>query len=235
MGHMSRAKAFLAHHWQLFALTAAIFALWQTPLVTPLKILVVYLHELSHGLAAIATGGDIEQINVSPNVGGFALTRGGSRFVVLSAGYLGSLLIGVALLMAALRSEADRYVMALLGTVTLLVTALYMRDAFTIAFGALTGAAMLACAKWLSHAVNDLALRVIGLSSMIYVPYDIYDDTIRRPHLRSDAYMLADEIGGATMLWGGLWLAISLAVIAASLRYMLGQASNVHFSDWRHR
>jgi len=44
---MSRAKAFLAHHWQLFALTAAIFALWQTPLVTPLKILVVYLHELS--------------------------------------------------------------------------------------------------------------------------------------------------------------------------------------------
>jgi len=94
---------------------------------------------------------------------------------------------------------------------------------------------LLACAKWLSHAVNDLALRVIGLSSMIYVPYDIYDDTIRRPHLRSDAHMLAHEVGGGTMLWGGLWLIISLVVIAAALRYMLGQASNVHFSDWRHR
>ena len=232
---MEKAKAFLSHHWQLFALTALIFALWQTPLVLPLKILVVYLHELSHGIAAIATGGDIEQLNVSPKVGGFALTRGGSRFVVLSAGYLGSLLIGMALLVAALRSEADRYVMAVLGTVTLLVTALYMRDAFTITFAAITGVAMLACAKWLSHAVNDLALRVIGLSSMMYVPYDIYDDTIRRPHLRSDAYMLAEEIGGATMVWGALWLVISLVVIAAALRFALGQASNVHFSDWRHR
>ena len=232
---MEKAKAFLSGHWQLLALITLIFALWQTPLVTPLKILVVYLHELSHGVAAIVTGGDIVQINVSPDIGGFAMTRGGSRFLILTAGYLGSLLIGVALLMAALRSNADRYVMAALGMVTLLVTAFYMRDLFTITFGAITAAAMLACAKWLSHAVNDLALRVIGLSSMIYVPYDIYDDTIRRPHLRSDAYMLADEIGGATMLWGGLWLIISLAVIAASLRYMLGQASNVHFSDWRHR
>jgi hypothetical protein len=232
---MQRAKAFLAHHWQLFALITLIFALWQTPLVTPLKILVVYLHELSHGIAAIVTGGEIVEISISPDIGGVIWTRGGSRFLVLSAGYLGSLLIGVALLVIALRSTADRLVMALLGGVTLLVTALYMRDLFTVGFGALTGAAMLACAKWLSHAVNDLALRVIGLSSIIYVPYDIYDDTIRRPHLRSDAHMLAHEVGGATMFWGGLWLIISLVVIGASLRFMLGQASNVHFSDWRHR
>lgn len=204
-------------------------------MVIPLKILVVFLHELSHGAAAVLTGGDIEQIEISPNIGGSIITRGGSRFVVLTAGYLGSLLIGVVLLLVALRGTIDRFVMAVMGTVTLLVTALYMRDLFTIAFGSLAGAAMLGCGKWLSHAVNDLALRVIGLSSMIYVPFDIYDDTLRRPHVRSDARMLAEEIGGATMMWGGLWLIISLMVIAWALRYGLGQASNVSFAALRNR
>lgn len=230
---MARLGAFLKGHWQLLVLTGAIFALWQTPVVVPLKILVVFLHELSHGAAAVLTGGDIERIEVSPRIGGSILTRGGSRFLVLTAGYLGSLLIGVTLLLVALRGTADRFVMAFMGTVTLLVTALYIRDLFTMAFACLAGAAMLGCAKWLSHAVNDLALRVIGLSSMIYVPFDIYDDTLRRPHVRSDARMLAEEIGGATMMWGGLWLIISLMVIAWALRFGLGQASNVTFGRLR--
>jgi len=119
---LDRLKAFFAGHWQLLALMVVVFALWPTPVVAPLKLLVVYLHELSHGLAAILTGGSIEQLNASPQMGGFAVTRGGSRFAILTAGYLGSLVFGVALLLAALRSEADRYVTAGLGAVTLLVT-----------------------------------------------------------------------------------------------------------------
>ncbi|MEM9583461.1 MAG: M50 family metallopeptidase [Pseudomonadota bacterium] len=208
---------------------ALIFALWQTPLVLPLKILVVFFHELSHGLAAILTGGDIVEINVSRQVGGYAITRGGNRFAVLSAGYVGSLVLGAGLLVSALRSVADRVVMAALGAVTLLVTLLYLSDMFTLAFGLLTGLAMLACAKWLSLQVNDMVLRVIGLNSMIYVPYDIFDDTIRRAHLRSDARMLAEEFGGATVIWGAVWLLISLCVIVLTLRVALRQPSNLTF------
>lgn len=226
---IARLRAFLHGHWQLFALLALIFALWQTPLVLPLKILVVFFHELSHGLAAILTGGDIVEINVSRQVGGYAITRGGNRFAVLSAGYVGSLVLGAGLLVSALRSVADRVVMAALGAVTLLVTLLYLSDMFTLAFGLLTGLAMLACAKWLSLQVNDMVLRVIGLNSMIYVPYDIFDDTIRRAHLRSDARMLAEEFGGATVIWGAVWLLISLCVIVLTLRVALRQPSNLTF------
>jgi len=62
---------------------------------------------------------------------------------------------------------------------------------------------------------------------MIYAPLDIFDDTIRRAHLRSDARILAEQVGGSTMLWGGLWLLISVAVIAITLRYGLPQNSNI--------
>jgi hypothetical protein len=217
----------LKGHWQLILITIAVFALWSTPLALPLKILVVFLHELSHGLAAVLTGGSIEAISLSAQQGGHAITRGGNGFIILSAGYLGSLLLGVMLLLIALRTNADRATLGLFGLITLLVTLLYIRDLFPLVFCTIIGLAMLSTAWFLSRPINDFALRVIGLSSVIYVPYDIFSDTIARSELRSDAYMLAEQFGGPTVLWGGLWLVLSLAVIAFCMRYAIGEESNL--------
>ncbi|MEL6681027.1 MAG: M50 family metallopeptidase [Pseudomonadota bacterium] len=221
--------ASLKGHWQLLLLTALVFALWQTPIVDPLKILIVFFHELSHAIATILTGGEVISLSVSSDQGGVVWSRGGNRFLTLTAGYLGSLLIGVALLLAATRSKADRGVMAACGAVMLVVAGLYIRDIFALFFALGTGVAMLAMARFLGHTANDLALRVMGLSSMIYVPYDIFSDTIARSNLRSDARMLAEEFGGTTIMWGGLWLVLSLIVIGWCLRYGLGPSSNLEF------
>ncbi len=211
-------------------LTALVFALWQSPAVVPLKILVVFFHEVSHAIATVVTGGDVVSLSISNRFSGEVWSRGGNRFITLTAGYLGSLLIGVGLLIAATRTKADRAIMAGCGVVTLVIAGLYVRDLFALGFTAGTGIAMLLMAWFLGHAANDLVLRVMGLASMIYVPYDIFSDTIARSNLRSDARMLAEEFGGTTMIWGGIWLLISLGVIAACLRYGLGTSSNI---KWR--
>ena len=208
-------------------ITAVVFALWNTPVVVPLKILIVFFHELSHAIAAWLTGGSVESISLSPQQGGLTATRGGNVFLTMSAGYLGSLLIGVLVFLVAVRSHADRVVMGMLGAVLLLVAALFIREWFALAFTVGTGLVMLASARYVPHDVNDLALRVIGLTSMIYVPLDIFSDTIARSGIRSDAYMLAERFGGATVILGGLWLLISLAVIGVCFRYGLGERSNV--------
>lgn len=219
--------SWLRGHWQLLALTALVFALWQTPLVVPLKILIVFLHEVSHALAAMATGGSVESISVSTAQGGLTVTRGGSLFAILTAGYLGSLSIGALILLIALRTHWDRALMGALGLAMLLITALYIREGFAFAFGLGGGVLMLAMAWFLPRDINDMALRLIGLTSLIYVPWDIFNDTIQRAGLRSDAYMLAEQFGGVTMLWGGLWLVLSALVIWLSLRHGLGKASNI--------
>lgn len=220
-------------HWQMLVITAAILALWFTPVIIPLKILIVFFHELSHALAAWVTGGSVESIRISPQQGGVTVTRGGNVFLQMSAGYLGSLLIGVLLFLAAVRSHADRIMMAVLGAVMLLIAALYIRDVFALAFITGGGVLMLVMARFLLRDVNDLVLRVVGLTSMIYVPMDIFSDTIARSELRSDAYMLAERFGGATMLWGGLWLLVSLVVIGLCLRYGMGRHSNIKRSSSR--
>jgi hypothetical protein len=217
----------LRGHWQLLLLTAAVFALWQTPFVVPLKILIVFFHEASHAIASVITGGEVVSLTVSPNQGGLVISRGGSRFWTLTAGYLGSLLIGAGLLLAATRTRADRKIMAVCGIVMLVLAGLYVREFFALGFVVGAGVAMLLAARFLGHNTNDLILRVIGLTSMIYVPYDIFSDTIARSTLRSDARMLAEEFGGTTQIWGGLWLLVSLIVIGFCLRFILGRNSNL--------
>lgn len=211
----------------MIVLCVAIFVLWPTNAVYPLRLLVVLKHEFSHALATILTGGSVEMLSVNAMEGGKVLARGGNRFVTLSAGYVGSLLIGTTLLLTAVNTRADRFAMAAMGGLILLFTLLYTSEPFAVLFCLLTATAMLTAAFCLPHGVNDMILRVIGLTSMIYVPYDIFSDTIARAHLNSDARMLAEEIGGTTMLWGVLWLAISLGVIFLSLRYGLGTRSNL--------
>ncbi|MEL6685275.1 MAG: M50 family metallopeptidase [Pseudomonadota bacterium] len=208
-------------------LTAAVFACWQTAAIVPLKILIVFFHEASHAIATLLTGGEVVSLSVSADQGGLVLSRGGSRFWTLTAGYLGSLLIGVTLLIAATKTTWDRQIMALTGIITLVIAGFYVREVFALGFTIGTGIAMIAAAAMLNHSVNDMILRVIGLTSMIYVPYDIFSDTIARSNLRSDARMLAEEFGGTTVMWGGLWLVISLIIIWWSIRRILGRSSNL--------
>jgi hypothetical protein len=97
---------------------------------------------------------------------------------------------------------------------------------FSVAFGLAMALAMGLAATFLGQGWNDLLLRVIGLTSMIYVPYDIYRDTIARSSLLSDARMLAREFGGATMLWGAAWFVASLALICSTLFFSVKSAAD---------
>jgi hypothetical protein len=201
----------------LLILLVLIFILWEYPVLVPLKLLVVFFHESSHALATVLTGGRVAEMVVVAQQGGHVMSLGGSRFVILSAGYLGSLLWGVVIYFLATGTHWDRLVMFVLGLCIGAITIVFVSNSFALAFGLLTAVAMILAAKFLNRDINDLLLRVIGLTSVMYVVLDIYSDTIARAHLRSDARMLAEEFGGATVLWGGLWITISVAVFGACL------------------
>ena len=54
-------------------------------------------------------------------------------------GYLGLLLIGLALLLAALKTKADRIIMSACSAGLLLIAALYIRGCFALIFSGATG------------------------------------------------------------------------------------------------
>lgn len=189
----------------------AVYVLWNTPVVYPLKIFVVFLHEISHGLAAVATGGSIVRIELSANEGGLCVTRGGSRFLTASAGYLGSMLWGALLLVAGARTRLDRALVALVGFFVVVVTLLYVRTGFGLVYGVGAGAALLAVAASLSAGVSDTLLRVIGTVSCLYAPWDIASDVLLRDARGSDAQAIAAITGLPAVIWGVIWFVLATA------------------------
>ncbi|MBI2841671.1 MAG: M50 family metallopeptidase [Acidobacteria bacterium] len=201
----------------LAAIFVAIALLWGTVIVTPLKIFVVLLHEISHGVAAVATGGEIVRIEVNPEQGGICYTRGGNGFVTLSAGYLGSMLWGALILIAAARTRYDRYISGAIGAFILIVALLYVRNLFGFAAALLFALALILCGWKLSGPTNDFVLKVIGMTSCLYAVLDIVDDVLRRPGIGSDADMLAQNTGIPSLAWGALWVLSSVVTTAFSL------------------
>ena len=192
--------------------------LWDSFVAYPFRVFVVFLHEISHGLAAIATGGSIEAIGLSFDEGGACLTRGGWRFLTLNAGYLGSLLWGAFFLLVGARRRRARPAILAIGAFTLVVTVLYVRTPFGLLYGVAAGAGLLVVASRLSPAVSEVLLAAIGVMSCLYAVWDVASDVLVRDTAGSDAAALAQLTGVPTAVWGTLWVTASLAVIATTAR-----------------
>jgi hypothetical protein len=81
----------IAHQLLLFAI---VLLLWKIPMVNPIKLVVVLVHELSHTIAAYLTGGAVFGIAIDPGGAGITLGMDGNRLLIMAAGYVGSLLFG---------------------------------------------------------------------------------------------------------------------------------------------
>ena len=201
-----------------------VWLLWWSPVIYPLKLFVVLLHEASHAAMAVATGGEIQRIVVTPDQGGVCYCPGGNAFLTLSAGYLGSLGWGAAILMLARTSRpGPRNVTTAIGVAVLALTALYVRNGFGILFGALFGAALIAL-RSAGRTVHVLTLTGLGLTSGLYALLDIKSDVLDRPYLESDARLLAEMTGVPTVVWGVLWIGLGAAVCVWLFRRTLERA-----------
>jgi hypothetical protein len=203
---------------------ALVWILWWSPVIYPLKLFVVLLHEASHAAVAVATGGEIQRIVVTSDQGGVCYCPGGNAFLSLSAGYLGSLGWGALILgLARAKRPAPRNTSTAIGAAVLVLTALYVRNAFGIAFGALFGAALIAL-RSTGRTVHVLVLTGLGLTSCLYALLDIKSDILDRPYLRSDARMLAELTGVPTLVWGVFWIGLGSAVAWWLFRRALARA-----------
>jgi hypothetical protein len=203
----------------LLGIFVVVALLWNTWVVWPLKILVVFLHEISHGIMAWLTGGTVDHFEFVPQEGGLAMTRGGSSFLISSAGYLGSLIWGAFILVLASRTNWDKWIVAVIGLDLVLVTVFLVpvSNSFGFIFGLVAGVALLAVAKWLPNAVSDYLLKIVGITSCGYAILDIYSDAIARDIPSSDAGRLTQSTGIPAAVWGGLWIVLGVAVAVLAM------------------
>jgi len=199
-------------------LGAAFVFLFDSPFVYPFRLFVVFLHEVSHGIAAFLTGGEVLSIGIGSNEGGVCVTRGGWPFAILNAGYLGSLLWGAAFLALGANRRNAPPVLGAIGVFTLTAAALYVRTPFGLAYAVVAGLVLVGVAAKLPVGASEALLAAIGVMSALYAVADVASDVLRRHSVQSDAAALARLTGVPAVVWGVVWIAISIAVLAALVR-----------------
>lgn len=217
-----------------FALLSVL--LWRLPFIGllfyPFRLFNTFVHELSHGVAAVATGGEFLRFVIHPNGGGKAQVRGGSTFVMASAGYLGAALFGAAVLFLVASALADRTLLVLLGCSVCILTLVFVRNVFGFVAGLLLACMLVAAGFYLRERYVTALLMLLAIqtslsaldSLVVLMRVSLHP---RGAELQSDAQILAQDTGIPAIIWALLWCLISIAmiVVAVTLAYRAGALS----------
>jgi hypothetical protein len=210
--------------WLVLGLALATVLLMRLPLIGllfyPFQLFGTFVHELSHGFAALLTGGGFERFAVHPDLSGVAYVRGGVSWIVASAGYLGSAIFGSALVWLAARGAPARTVLAGLGITLGLLCLLFVRNLFGIAGGLLLAAALWFAGRSLSALWAEGLLLFLAVQMMLNAVDSLFAllhiSTFGGPH--NDAAIMAGLTGIPALFWALLWTVSAIAILAWSLR-----------------
>jgi hypothetical protein len=192
----------------------------------PLTLFTTWVHEMGHGLAALAVGGQFEHLEIYRNAGGLAFAYakpGWQEAFVAAGGLLAPPLLGALILAIVHGPRRARTCLALLAAALVASMAVYVRTPVGIV--SMTAVALaLGVAAWRAapdHRVIlaqvlavvlalDTVTRMIGYAFMSHVRLNGAND-------RSDAGNIADNLGGPLFVWGIAITVLALAMLAAGL------------------
>ncbi len=215
------------HREVLIVLALAIVSLllWRAPFVGllfyPFRLFGVFVHEISHGLAAMITGGEFHRFAVHPNLSGVALAEGGIRWIIVSAGYVGSAIFGGLLVILAARGSPARRVLLGWGVALGLLCLLFVRNLFGIATGLLLSAGLIVAGRRLREEWADGLLLFLAVQMMLDALNSLLDLLLisaARPGVLTDAEIMARATGVPALFWALLWGVIAGVVLYTSLR-----------------
>ncbi|MCH2037496.1 MAG: M50 family metallopeptidase [Rickettsiales bacterium] len=176
----------------------------------PFLWMMTFFHEISHGLAALVTGGSVKRIELNLDGSGLCVYAGGIRFIVAIAGYLGAVLCGMAIYMSASsmdKKRADH--IAIFLTVLVVVSAvLWARDLVTWIIMIIMSVVLISVVKLKNSVIDQFLMKFIGIYVLL--------DAVRAPlHLldgRSigDGADLAEITFIPEIVWVIFWLSCGL-------------------------
>lgn len=208
--------------WLHLLLAVVALALWDTPMVKPFRVFVVWIHEMGHASMALATGGEVEELRVRWNESGHVISRGGIFPLISSAGYVGSAILGALLIYAGRWPVAQRLLLGLIGAVQIAMAVLYTPfGALDFFFGVGCGLVLIVVVGPLGRFAHVLATW-IGVMLCLYSLYDFRTDLWMHAE-RTDAGILAEYFGFAMLAYpiAFVWATISIYVMYRAMRGLI--------------
>ncbi|MEW5844441.1 MAG: M50 family metallopeptidase [Bacteroidota bacterium] len=195
------------------------FVFWDTKFVYPIKLFVVLLHEQCHALAALLTGGKIESMNIGFDLGGSCQASGGNAVVIASAGYIGSLILGLLFFLSPNNIKIGRWIVFSLSLLILVFTIVMIKSVMFILIVALLVGVLITASFYMSVPIVSILIRAFGLLSAIYVLFDIKNDLLETQNAITDASIISNLTGIPEIAYGLIWLVISLTFLVLAVKF----------------
>lgn len=207
--------------------------LWNVPFFSsvlyPLRLFVTFIHEASHILAAVLTGGQPQGFIVYADGSGVAYTAGGLRAVILPAGYIGTALFGAALFYIANTTARTRIITRVLGYGLILFSIIFtlpnlFAGLLALGIGSVMGILLLELAKRGSDDFNLLVLNILamitGLNAVLDVFY-IVNNPSAGGRVNNDAAAFAQNFAPwiPASVWALIWAGAAVALLAGAVYY----------------
>lgn len=197
---------------ELLLFLALAIALTFIPILSvPLKWFETLFHETSHALAAVLTGGSVDQISLAFDGSGLATTLGGIHFITAWAGYAGALAWGA--LLYAMGSAMDRSTVRwttgglLMGGLLLLVFWLQWNLASLAIMAVLLTILGLMLHPWAAKLAKPM-LRLMG--AFVLVSAIVSPSYLLQTDQPNDAATLASMTGIPAILWAVGWMGLGV-------------------------
>ncbi len=218
-------------------------ASWYLPfasyLVYPLQLFATFVHEGSHVLATVMTGGSVQSLTVSPDTSGvvWSVTNSWlSQLIVSSAGYVGTTAFGIGLLVWFRYNYSSRKALYVTSAYVGIMTVVFGLLApmwnvfnakvsigsvvFTVVSGALLTGGLFAIAKyaemkWVNFSLAFLAVQCL-LNAIFSLKTLFIVSALTDSH--SDAANMAEATGIPGLAWVLIWIVVSVIMISVGLR-----------------
>ena len=230
----------------LLLATAITLVLWFIPfadyLVYPIRLFVTFIHESSHALVAVLTGGSVQSLTISSDGSGVVYSAPGGVFgglLTSSAGYLGTTAFGVLMLYLIRRSFSPNKILTALGIFVAAMTVIFTIISpvfnflslnasftsilFTVIAGSLLAAGLVGLGIYAKARVANFAVAFLAVQCLLNAALDLINVFfINAPfvgaNIQSDAGNMSAATGVPGIVWVAIWMGISLVMISLGLR-----------------
>ncbi|MCH9652029.1 MAG: M50 family metallopeptidase [Deltaproteobacteria bacterium] len=198
----------------------------------PFRLLLTLVHELSHGVMALVTGGHFRNFVVFADGSGLAYTAGGWRWAVIAAGYLGAAAFGAVLILLGRHPRSSRWALGVVGVSMVLLSLRYgvpslltehvLAGLLALVTGCLLGGALLWVALKAGGMATVFTLHLVAFMGAITATQDLLTLIGLSSHatvLATDARSMADLTGLPAMFWAILWAFFSALVMVLAARF----------------
>lgn len=199
----------------------------------PLNQFSTLIHELSHALATVLTGGHVTGMTIVPDGmghGGLTMSSGGLRFLIIQAGYMGTTLFGCALVALSKNPKYSKMILQGLALMTLLSTiffigpgilsASFIQSALSFVVGLLLAGAIYYAGTRLKYAQAHWLLLFLAINvamdslSSIWI---IIGSSLNPFAAFSDATTMQNNFFLPAIFWSLLWALTSVAMLSFTI------------------